>query len=272
LGDTQNDTHKTSGTGTAKLRKEEGAGELFKTAVLAILLALFIRTFFFEPFNIPSGSMLPTLQIGDYLFVSKTSYGYSRHSFPLGLADFKGRIMEAEPARGDVIVFKLPTNTSIDYIKRLIGLPGDRIQMRGGRLYINGAMVDREPVGMTRVRSPEGGHDTMMEYIETLPGGTMHRIYEESDTGYLDDTDEFTVPADHYFFMGDNRDNSQDSRVKELVGFVPYDNLVGRADILFFSIDDTARAVKPWTWFTAIRYNRIFDRIGPVRAKEEKPA
>lgn len=245
--------------------KEEGAGEFFKTAILAILLALFIRTFFFEPFNIPSGSMLPTLQIGDYLFVSKTSYGYSRHSFPLGLADFEGRVMEEKPERGDIIVFKLPTNPSIDYIKRVIGLPGDIIQVRSGRLYINGEMVEREEVGMRRVKTPEGSTESIMEYIETLPGGVMHQIYEESDSGALDDTVEFEVPEGHYFMMGDNRDNSQDSRVQNLVGYVPYENLVGRAEILFFSIDETANVFKPWTWFGAIRYSRIFDRIGPVR-------
>lgn len=252
--------------------KEESMGEFFKTAVMAILLAIFIRTFFFEPFNIPSGSMLPTLQIGDYLFVSKTSYGYSRHSFPLGLADFKGRIMDEEPKRGDIIVFKLPTDPSIDYIKRLVGMPGEHIQVKGGRLYINGDMVEREEVGLRRIAAPEGGYDTMMEYIETLPGGILHTIYEESDNGPLDNTAEYVVPEGHYFMMGDNRDNSQDSRVKELVGFVPYDNLVGRADILFFSLDDTASIFKPWTWFTAIRYGRIFDTLGPIRPPSEQGA
>src|SRR5690606_7793886 len=134
-------------------KEQEDKGEFFKTAVLAVLFAVFIRTFFFEPFNIASGSMLPTLQIGDYLFVSKTSYGYSKYSFPLGLADFNGRVMEEMPQRGDIIVFRLPTNPSIDYIKRLVGLPGDRIQVVQGRLYINGQIVDREPVGMRRVAS-----------------------------------------------------------------------------------------------------------------------
>ncbi|PZQ44055.1 MAG: signal peptidase I [Micavibrio aeruginosavorus] len=239
--------------------------------MLAILLALFIRTFFFEPFNIPSGSMLPTLQIGDYLFVSKTSYGYSKYSFPFGIADFKGRVFEDEPKRGDVIVFKLPTRPSIDYIKRLVGLPGDRIQVVHGRLHINGKMIDREPVGMKRLPTPEGGNENLMEYIETLPGGVMHSIYEVSDSEALDNTDVYTVPEGHYFMMGDNRDNSQDSRVLDLVGYVPADNLVGRAQILFFSVDETANILKPWTWFGAIRYNRILDMVGPVRpSKEEK--
>lgn len=249
--------------------KEEGAGDFLKTAFLAVLLALFIRTFFYEPFNIPSGSMLPTLEVGDYLFVSKPTYGYSRYSFPFGLASFEGRMMGDEPKRGDVIVFKLPTNTSIDYIKRLVGMPGDRIQMRGGRLYINGEQVEREAVGMRRMRTPEGGNQNVMEYIETLPGGIMHRIYEESDNESLDNTKEFVVPDGHYFMMGDNRDNSQDSRVESLVGFVPKINLVGRADILFFSIGEDASIFKPWTWVTEIRYNRLFNLIGPVRPPEE---
>lgn len=257
-------------TDEPSLDREGGFGEFAKTAILAVLLALFIRSFFFEPFNIPSGSMLPTLQIGDYLFVSKTSYGYSRHSFPMGLIDFEGRTFDTAPERGDVIVFKLPTNPNIDYIKRLIGLPGDRIQVRAGRLYINGEMVEREAVGMQRVNIPEGGHESIMEYIETLPGGATHRIYEESDHESLDNTEEVTVPANHYFMMGDNRDNSQDSRVSSLVGFVPYENLVGRADILFFSIDETANIFKPWTWPGAIRYNRIFDDINPVRLDDGK--
>lgn len=248
-----------------ELKKEEGTGEFFKTAILAVLLALFIRTFFFEPFNIPSGSMLPTLQIGDYLFVSKTSYGYSKYSFPFGLADFEGRMMDEKPVRGDVIVFKLPSRPSIDYIKRLVGMPGDTIQVKRGRLYINDKIVHREPVGLKRVSSPEGYNENVMEYIETLPGGAMHTIYEESDSAPLDDTEIFTVPDNHYFFMGDNRDNSQDSRVQDLVGYVPEINLVGRAQILFFSIDETASIFKPWTWPGAIRYNRIFDSIGPAR-------
>ncbi len=245
--------------------REEGAGEFFKTAFLAVLFALFIRTFFFEPFNIPSGSMLPTLKIGDYLFVSKTSYGYGQYSFPLGLAQFDGRMMEKMPERGDVIVFRLPSNPTIDYIKRLVGLPGDRIQVIQGRLYINGQMLHRETVGMHRIETPEGTNETIMEYIETFPDGTMHTIYEESDNEPLDNTEEFMVPEGHYFMMGDNRDNSQDSRVPELVGFVPSQNLIGRAEILFFSIDESANIFKPWTWFGAVRYNRIFDKIGPVK-------
>ena len=249
----------------AKVETRGEMGEFFKTAIIAVLLALVIRSFLYEPFNIPSGSMLPTLQIGDYLFVSKPSYGYSQYSFPFGLVHFEGREFAEEPKRGDIVVFKLPSNPSVDYIKRLIGLPGDRIQVVNGRLYINGTIVPREPVGLKKVDNGYGIEDTVMEYIETLPGGVMHQIYEEGDAEGLDNTQEYVVPEGHYFFMGDNRDNSQDSRVQELVGYVPFENLVGRADILFFSIDNTASLFKPWTWPGAIRYGRIFDRIGPVR-------
>ena len=244
-------------------------GEFAKTAIIAVLLALIIRTFLYEPFNIPSGSMKPTLLVGDYLFVSKPAYGYSKYSFPFGLADFEGRMSAKKPKRGDVAVFKLPTNPSIDYIKRIVAMPGETVQMISGRLYINGELVEREPVGLVEDDdNPVFARTRLMEYIETLPGGIIHRIYEESDTGPLDETDKFTVPEGHYFMMGDNRDNSQDSRVQSLVGFVPFENFVGRADILFFSIDEDATLFNPISWFTNTRYSRILDKIGPTRPKE----
>ena len=239
--------------------------DFMKTALIAIFLALLIRTFLFEPFNIPSGSMKPTLLVGDYLFVSKPAYGYSRYSFPLGLAPVEGRFWDGqrEPKRGDVIVFKLPTNPSIDYIKRVIGLPGETIQVMGGELYIDRRRVPREPVGLKSLR--EGGRQvTMMEYIETLPGGIMHQIYEETDNRPLDNTQEFIVPEGHYFVMGDNRDNSQDSRVQSLVGFVPLENIVGRASFIFFSTNGYANIGEIWKWPKTIRYSRIFNKIGPV--------
>lgn len=243
--------------------------EFAKTAVIAVLLAVFIRTFLYEPFNIPSGSMLPTLLVGDYLFVSKPAYGYSKHSFPFGLAEFEGRMMEGAPKRGDVIVFKLPTNTSVDYIKRIVALPGETVQVSDGRLYINDQMVEREPVGLvTNNQNADFAERRQMEYIETLPGGIMHRIYENSDDGNLDNTPLYTVPEGHYFVMGDNRDNSMDSRVPNLVGFVPYENIVGRADILFFSIGEGAAFYNPFSWPKAIRYSRLLNRIGPVRPEE----
>ncbi|HRQ60298.1 MAG TPA: signal peptidase I [Alphaproteobacteria bacterium] len=226
-------------------------------------MALLIRTFLYEPFNIPSGSMLPTLEIGDYLFVYKPEYGYSKHSFPFSLAPIEGRVWEDAPARGDVIVFKLPTNTSIAYIKRLVGMPGDRIQVQAGRLYINGEMIPREFVAKHMLDDKMRGDVEMTEYIETLPGGIQHRIYEETDDRPLDDTDEYTVPEGHYFFMGDNRDNSQDSRVESMVGFVPFENLVGRADFVFFSTNGYAGLLEFWKWPWTIRYDRFFEGIGP---------
>lgn len=245
-------------------KKEDG--EFLKTALIAILLALVIRTFLFEPFNIPSGSMKPTLLVGDYLFVNKFSYGYSKHSFPFSMGPFEGREFASEPKRGDVVVFKLPTNTRVDYIKRVIGLPGDRIQVIDGRLYINRERVEREVVGLKRVSEGAAPPVQMTEYIETLPGGSMHSIYEEADNEDLDNTNEYVVPEGHYFMMGDNRDNSQDSRVQSLVGYVPFDHLVGRASFLFFSIDaQEADWMKPWTWPGAIRWSRLFDTIGPAR-------
>lgn len=246
----------------APLAKEgEDWGELTRTAAIAILLALLIRTFLFEPFNIPSGSMIPNLLVGDYLFVSKYSYGYSRYSFPFGLGGFEGRIAEQKPLRGDVIVFRLPSETSVDYIKRLVGMPGDTVQMINGRLYINGDMVPREAVGMTEYDNGMGGRSRVMEYEETLPGGIRHTIYEEGDDHPLDNTEKFVVPDGHYFMMGDNRDNSRDSRVLETVGYVPSDNLVGRADFIFFSTDGYARIYEVWKWPWTIRYGRIFDKI-----------
>ncbi len=241
----------------------------FKTALIAILLALVIRTFLFEPFNIPSGSMKPTLLVGDYLFVNKFAYGYSKHSFPFSFAPFEGRQFGREPKRGDIMVFKLPSNTRIDYIKRVIGLPGDRIQMIDGRLYINRERVEREAVGLKRVAEGYGKPVNTMEYIETLPGGTIHSIYEVSDDRDLDNTDEYLVPEGHYFMMGDNRDNSQDSRVTSLVGYVPFENIVGCAQFLFFSIDAMeASWLKPWTWPGAIRWERIFDDLTPIRDEQ----
>jgi signal peptidase I len=240
--------------------------EFLRTALVAVVLALLVRTFLLEPFNIPSSSMKPTLEVGDYLFVYKPSYGYSRYSFPFGLAPIDGRMgMAHPPQRGDVVVFKLPTNPSIDYIKRVIGLPGDRVQVMNGQLYLNGISVPREHVGLRRVNE-EGVSITMTEYIETLPGGVMHSIYEEGDDYQLDNTPEYTVPPGHYFMMGDNRDNSQDSRVQNLVGFVPLENIVGRASFIFFSTNGYAHLLEVWKWPWTVRYDRLFQKVGPVRS------
>ncbi len=241
-------------------RKASALWETVRTVVYAILIALVVRTFAFEPFNIPSGSMKPTLLVGDYLFVSKYSYGYSRYSLPWGLPLFDGRILGAEPERGDVIVFKKPSDNETDYIKRLIGLPGDRIQVIGGILHINGEPVRREKLGETKDDDTFSSR-TYTVYRETLPNGRQHLIWEASDNDHLDNTAEYVVPEGHYFFMGDNRDNSRDSRVLYDVGYVPAENLVGRAEFLFFSHDDSASWWEVWRWPWVIRFGRIFSGI-----------
>ena len=235
-----------------------GFRELVKTIIWAVVIAVFVRTVAFEPFNIPSGSMKPTLLVGDYLFVSKYSYGYSRHSLPLSVPLIPGRILMTEPKRGDTAVFKLPSDNSTDYIKRLVGLPGDKIQVREGRLFINGQMVERKRVEDFVFTAENGRIDRRKQYIETLPNGVQHRILEDSDRGQLDNTRIYTVPKGHYFAMGDNRDNSLDSRVLSNVGFVPAVNLVGRAEILFFSHNSRARWWEIWRWPSAIRFSRFF--------------
>lgn len=241
------------------MSKSGGIGETIRTVVYAVLIALGIRTFAYEPFNIPSGSMIPTLLVGDYLFVSKFSYGYSRYSLPFGLPLIPGRILFEEPERGDVVVFKLPRDNETDYIKRIVGLPGDRIQMIEGVLHING-----QPVKLQRVEDfipPEAPNLRIAQFNETLPNGRTHRILERTNNGMLDNTPEYVVPAGHYFGMGDNRDDSVDSRVLAGVGYIPRENLVGRAEFLFFSTNGSAALWEFWKWPVAIRYDRLFDAI-----------
>ena len=242
-------------------RKSSGFFESVKTVVYALLIALVIRTVAFEPFNIPSGSMLPTLEIGDYLFVSKFSYGYSQHSLPLSLPLIPGRILFSEPERGDVAVFKLPSDNKTDYIKRIVGVPGDKIQVKDGRLKINGKTVDRRKIKDYLMLGEFGQNRKVTRYKETLPNGKTYAILEMSDQGPLDNTGVYIVPDNHYFAMGDNRDNSQDSRVQTQVGFIPKKNLVGRAEILFFSKNDNARWWEIWKWPSAIRADRFFQKI-----------
>ncbi len=247
-----------------KSKKAGGIVETLLTVLYAVVIAIFVRTVAYEPFNIPSGSMVPTLLIGDYLFVSKFSYGYSRYSLPLGLPLIAGRIFFTPPQRGDVAVFKWPKDNSTDYIKRVIGLPGDRIQMKEGRLYINSTMVKRERIeDYVDPDLPPEVNRPVLQYIETLPNGRRHRILESrGDNGDLDNTKEFLVPPDHYFMMGDNRDNSSDSRdPRGDVGYVPVENLVGRAEFLFFSTDGSAHLWEPWKWLFAVRYDRPFEGI-----------
>ncbi|GGF41032.1 signal peptidase I [Aliidongia dinghuensis] len=250
----------------SKTKSGDSFFEIVKTVVTVGLVVLILRTFAFEPFNIPSGSMIPTLLIGDYVFVSKYSYGFSRYSFPLIHPPFSGRIFGRLPARGDVVVFKLPRDPSVDYIKRVIGLPGDKIQMVDGVLNVNG-----KPVELSRT---EDFYDTEYQrnietpqFIETLPEGRQHPILklQKPGTGTYDNTPVFEVPADSIFAMGDNRDNSLDSRVPPRnngVGFVPLENLVGRAEFRFFSYDDNvAPWWQVWEWPWAIRFSRMFTGV-----------
>ena len=255
---------------TGTKRSEGGLGEITRVIVHALIIALVIRTFLFQPFNIPSGSMIPTLFVGDYLFVSKYSYGYTHYSFPLSPDLFSGRIPGSWlPQRGDVVVFRLPKDNSIDYIKRVVGLPGDRIQMIGGVLNINGVPVKRESIGDVSIDrdgdtvAADGDH--VKSYRETLPNGVSYIAYYSTYPGRpLDDTDVYTVPQGEYFMMGDNRDNSTDSRIgvnSGGVGYVPFENIIGKAQIIFFSIGGGAAAWEIWDWPWEVRWSRLFTLV-----------
>ena len=213
---------------------------LVPLAIAVLLSPFLIRTFLFQPFNIPAGSMKPTLFVGDYIFVSKYSYGYNRYSFPLSppLALISGRVFASEPERGDVVVFRLPRDPSIDYVKRVIGLPGDRIQMINGVLHINGTPVKREQIEDFVEADDNGREVHIKQWRETLPNGVSHPTLDMIENGFYDNTKEYRVPAGHYFMMGDNRDNSSDSRVENQVGYVPAENLIGRVQIMFWSVDE----------------------------------
>jgi signal peptidase I len=232
--------------------------DTFRVVAQALILALFIRTFLYQPFDIPSGSMIPTLRIGDYLFVEKFAYGYSRYSFPFGLDLFSGRVWAKAPKRGDVVVFKLPGNGNTDYIKRVIGLPGDQIQMINGILYINGVAVKKERIGDFVMRDVSGHERHAARYRETLPNGVSYSVIDLVPEGEAvgDNTAVYKVPPGHYFMMGDNRDDSLDSRFPE-VGYVPFENLIGRAEIIFFSLRQHARFWQFWNWPTDVRWSRI---------------
>jgi signal peptidase I len=240
---------------TKPAKKQESWLEVAKTIIYALLIAGVIRSFLFQPFNIPSGSMEDTLLIGDYLFVSKAAYGYSRYSFPFGLVPFNGRFLASPPKRGDVVVFKFPGDNSTDYIKRLIGLPGDRIQMKDGVLYINDKAGPKVKVDDAMVADQGGTPRPVPKYRETLPNGVSYYVLDLQPDGDLDNTQVFVVPEGHYFMMGDNRDNSSDSRAS--VGYVPFENFVGKAEIIFFSKDDNARIWEIWKLPAAIRYDRV---------------
>ncbi|MBK5934838.1 signal peptidase I [Rhodovulum imhoffii] len=255
--------------------KENSLMETIKTVVYALLIAGVFRTLFFQPFWIPSGSMKDTLLIGDFLFVNKMVYGYSKYSCPFSMCPIEGRIFASEPERGDVVVFRHPVNGS-DFIKRLVGLPGDVVQMRDGVLYLNGEPVRQESSGQfeeTYARQGPSGYFPQCEnapvgegatciksrYTEHLPNGKSHDVLNIRDGFFSDNTPVFTVPQGHYFFMGDNRDNSQDSRYAQAnggAGFVPAENLIGRADRIMFS--SAGRSLfYVWTW----RADRFFKAV-----------
>ncbi|OYU70103.1 MAG: signal peptidase I [Alphaproteobacteria bacterium PA2] len=234
--------------------------EIVWTIGLALILTLILKVLIFQPFTIPSASMEPNLLEGDYIVVSKFSYGFSRHSIPLSPPVMTGRIFGREPQRGDVVVFKLPRDGRTDYIKRLIGLPGDRVQMKGGVIYLNDAPVPRRSLPTVMMDSGYGFTRSVERFEETLSNGRKYVTYDYGSDGDLDNTAVFVVPAGQYFVLGDNRDNSLDSRVPNAigVGFVPAENIVGKAQVILLSWNKGASLLEPWTWFTHARPDRFF--------------
>jgi signal peptidase I len=242
-----------------KKAKNSSARENMRSFGLAILLALFFRSFLFQPFHIPSGSMLSTLFIGDYLFVSKFAYGFSKHSLPFSPPLFSGRIFASPVERGDVIVFRLPSKPNISYIKRVIGLPGDKIQVVDGVVYINNAPLPLVRTEDFTYKMEDGSIRRFPQFIETLPEGKSHRILDETSTGALDNTEVYNVPAGHYFCMGDNRDNSTDSRVLAQVGYINEELIEGRATRIGFSVSTPIWQI--WKWPTNLRFDRLWKAI-----------
>ena len=230
-----------------------------KSIFLAVFIALIIRSFFAEPYNIPSGSMKPNLLVGDFIFVSKWSYGFSKHSLPFSIPLIPGKIFSKLPERGEVVVFKTPEDNRTDYIKRVIGLPGDRIQIIDGKIIINDNLILRKK---------------LKDFIDTDKNSSIKRIrkYKEyffnkeievldiTDQGIVDNTNLYVVPEGHFFVMGDNRDNSQDSRFTNIVGYIPIENLIGKAQFIFFSLENS-RFLELWKWPKAIRTKRLFMQI-----------
>ena len=253
----------------ARQARPHGWGETVRLMLLALLVAFAVRSFLFQPFTIPSGSMIPSLWVGDYLFVNKFAYGYSRHSLPFSLPLLRGRVFAREPRRGDVAVFKLPRDGRTDFIKRIIGLPGDVIALQKGRLYINGTQIPRlrlEPFALAPAGGGGGGGvglwaQHFRESHPTALGGARYRVLDSASDSPGDDMAPVRVPPAHYFVLGDNRDNSSDSRFAAGVGLVPQDHLVGRASVLFFSFDADTRFWQIWKYPQAIRWQRLLRRV-----------
>ncbi|MEO1044996.1 MAG: signal peptidase I [Pseudomonadota bacterium] len=281
---TDNSVKTAEATDNAADENKEEWGDFLKFLAKLLIVILIFRSFIFSPFNIPSESMQPRLLIGDYLFVSKWSYGYSKYSLPFSLPLIPGRIFASQPERGDVVVFKAPPSNEEDYIKRVIGLPGDTVQIVNGGIVLNGTPVPRSrlvdfviPVTPNMIaangQSPcytkqfeEIAADGSLQcryprYRETLPNGRSYDVLDLQNIGFPDNSDIYTVPEGHMFLMGDNRDRSQDSRFPQIagqgIGFVPQENLVGRAAFTVFSTDGSASWLLPWTWFSAARWDRI---------------
>tara|TARA_Y100000590_G_scaffold469187_1_gene655421 strand:- start:1143 stop:1871 length:729 start_codon:yes stop_codon:yes gene_type:complete len=227
--------------------------------ILAIFIALFIRSFFFEPFNIPSGSMKPNLLVGDFIFVTKWSYGYSRHSLPFSIPIIPKKIFGKLPKRGDVVIFKTPQDNRTDYIKRVIGLPGDKIQIQNGNIIINDNLIYKKKLNDFIDKDNNVSIKRVRKYREYFFDKEIE-ILDITDNGIVDNTIEYEVPDGHFFVMGDNRDNSQDSRFINLVGYVPLENLIGKAQFIFFSLENS-RFLEIWKWPKSIRYERIFSKI-----------
>jgi len=230
-----------------------------KSISFAVFIALLIRSFVAEPFNIPSGSMKPNLLVGDFIFVSKWSYGYSRHSLPFSIPLIPFRIFGKMPERGDVVVFKTPQDNRTDYIKRVIGLPGDKIKIKNGQIIINNQIILRQKIEDFIDIAKDNSKKRIRKYNEFFFDIEVE-VLDIADNGIVDNTSLYQVPEDHFFVMGDNRDNSQDSRFLNVVGYIPVENLVGKAQRIFFSLEN-ARFIEIWKWPKSIRYSRIFKKI-----------